>query len=914
MISKRFFSSLILITVLSALATENATAQTLYGSAGAQDQRENAANADWAYNWGNEPNHNISKSNFEFVPMIWSGSPGGVGTQINRILNLEENFGQHVDYVLGFNEPELPTQANMTVETALATWDVMTNAFENTDIKLVSPAVSGNGGIQNWLVPFMAEVETRNNDSNPDNDLQVDAIAYHFYTVAFNPQVEAQKLINQIDDLWVAYQRPIWITEFAGTSFSLDNPVHSVEERTAFNRAFLQALIPMFEARDYIERVAWWQFGALGQPYSALSTSSNGVFTPTGIGEVYFRTILESGQAYDLAAGETAPTYVHYLKGGTLTNTGAAMDVALRAVDNLEGSSVISGTSDFGFEDAEDAFIRVRSGTTLSKSGSNTITLSGSPFFNEGTVLVEAGTLQLEDGAQLTGAGTLRIDGGGVLATSAGVGGEEVLLDSQTIILNQGVLHVADARAEITRQLRLLNPSEVRTDGDLLISGSTDGAGRILSTGAGTLFLSGAGGHASGATVSQGQLVVANAEFSATGAGNILVNGSGTFGGFGLVDGGLQVTGGTVAPGVFQSSYGTQSVPPFEAGVIVDAINFDFTGIQDDAPLTQTGTLDGGLQLVSGLDFGPGVQPRGAANNGDEFNVAGFPSNDNYGAASNNGDYLTFTVAAIDGLAMVIDDVTFQLRRNGGNAATKYAIGSSIGGFTYAERWGEITLASNNTTTQNFTASNPGSEAIADDVEIRLIGLLANSSSGNTHFYNVSLDASFESDPNSVAFDPTGVLDLGGDYTQLDFGTLQIELGGTSNADPANAEFDQLIVAGDVQLDGTLELSFVEDYQPNAGDTFDIITGNSISGIFSSVNMPTDIDLSITYADTFVRVEVLDDTFLLGDVNCDGMVSLLDVAPFVELITSGQYLDKADINSDGVVDLLDVGPFVNLLL
>ena len=221
---------------------------------------------------------------------------------------------------------------------------------------------------------------------------------------------------------------------------------------------------------------------------------------------------------------------------------------------------------------------------------------------------------------------------------------------------------------------------------------------------------------------------------------------------------------------------------------------------------------------------------------------------------------------------------------------------------------------SNNTTTQNFTASNPGSEAIADDVEIRLIGLLANSSSGNTHFYNVSLDASFESDPNSVAFDPTGVLDLGGDYTQLDFGTLQIELGGTSNADPANAEFDQLIVAGDVQLDGTLELSFVEDYQPNAGDTFDIITGNSISGIFSSVNMPTDIDLSITYADTFVRVEVLDDTFLLGDVNCDGMVSLLDVAPFVELITSGQYLDKADINSDGVVDLLDVGPFVNLLL
>ncbi len=54
--------------------------------------------------------------------------------------------------------------------------------------------------------------------------------------------------------------------------------------------------------------------------------------------------------------------------------------------------------------------------------------------------------------------------------------------------------------------------------------------------------------------------------------------------------------------------------------------------------------------------------------------------------------------------------------------------------------------------------------------------------------------------------------------------------------------------------------------------------------------------------------------FLLGDVNCDGMVDLSDVNPFVSLVTSGQYLDKADINMDGSVDLLDVQPFVELLL
>ena len=53
---------------------------------------------------------------------------------------------------------------------------------------------------------------------------------------------------------------------------------------------------------------------------------------------------------------------------------------------------------------------------------------------------------------------------------------------------------------------------------------------------------------------------------------------------------------------------------------------------------------------------------------------------------------------------------------------------------------------------------------------------------------------------------------------------------------------------------------------------------------------------------------------LLGDVNCDGAVDLLDIQPFVDLIVSQGFSDKADINVDGVVDLLDIGPFVALLI
>ena len=51
-----------------------------------------------------------------------------------------------------------------------------------------------------------------------------------------------------------------------------------------------------------------------------------------------------------------------------------------------------------------------------------------------------------------------------------------------------------------------------------------------------------------------------------------------------------------------------------------------------------------------------------------------------------------------------------------------------------------------------------------------------------------------------------------------------------------------------------------------------------------------------------------------GDINGDGVVDLLDVAPFVELLTSGEFQAEGDINGDGQIDLLDVQPFVDLLV
>ena len=50
-----------------------------------------------------------------------------------------------------------------------------------------------------------------------------------------------------------------------------------------------------------------------------------------------------------------------------------------------------------------------------------------------------------------------------------------------------------------------------------------------------------------------------------------------------------------------------------------------------------------------------------------------------------------------------------------------------------------------------------------------------------------------------------------------------------------------------------------------------------------------------------------------GDVNQDGAINLLDVAPFVEAISLGNFVPEADVNCDGDVNLLDVDPFIVLL-
>ena len=53
---------------------------------------------------------------------------------------------------------------------------------------------------------------------------------------------------------------------------------------------------------------------------------------------------------------------------------------------------------------------------------------------------------------------------------------------------------------------------------------------------------------------------------------------------------------------------------------------------------------------------------------------------------------------------------------------------------------------------------------------------------------------------------------------------------------------------------------------------------------------------------------------LLGDVNTDGIVNFLDIAPFIGVLsTPGSFQAEADVNQDGAVSFLDIAPFIGVL-
>jgi tyrosinase len=78
-----------------------------------------------------------------------------------------------------------------------------------------------------------------------------------------------------------------------------------------------------------------------------------------------------------------------------------------------------------------------------------------------------------------------------------------------------------------------------------------------------------------------------------------------------------------------------------------------------------------------------------------------------------------------------------------------------------------------------------------------------------------------------------GRLKIKGDYTQTENGELTIEIAGRK----AGRNYDVLDISGAASLDGTLNIYFLNDFQPKLGDTFQFLKAADVKGDFDKINI-----------------------------------------------------------------------------
>lgn len=215
----------------------------------------------WWYNW----NINSSSSrDLQYVAI----------RQNQYWPSLAQNWGSlGINTVLGYNEPDSSSQANMPVSAAISAWGDLLG----TGLRVGSPATT-DGGPNSWLFPFVTQADSAG--------LRVDFICAHYYQ-AHNPADSAgcaAQMYNFLQNIWNNTHRPIWVTEWNnGANWTDNNPWPPPSY--AQQQACIQAMVNMLESTPFVERYGLYNWV---EDTRSLVTSSN---TVTLAGTVYSNTV-----------------------------------------------------------------------------------------------------------------------------------------------------------------------------------------------------------------------------------------------------------------------------------------------------------------------------------------------------------------------------------------------------------------------------------------------------------------------------------------------------------------------------------------------------------------------------------------------------------------------------------------------
>jgi hypothetical protein len=209
---------------------------------------------------------------------------------------------------------------------------------------------------------------------------------------------------------------------------------------------------------------------------------------------------------------------------------------------------------------------------------------------------------------------------------------------------------------------------------------------------------------------------------------------------------------------------------------------------------------------------------------------------------------------------------------------------------------GDLTLINNNINIEdNATFSGPGALIIPDGSHMVV---------DNQADVGVLLDMQGAFRPGN--FNGIGRVNLF-DLQTADTSELYVELTGTGLN-----QFDRLVLSGDAIVDGYLNID-IDEVSPNVlfvpalGQTFNIITANSVTGQFDFVDvsqMPAGLAFAIKYLPNAVQLQVVNKPIFSADFDDDGDVDKTDLEIWRGAYDLNQLGDAdGDNDSDGA-DLL----------
>jgi autotransporter-associated beta strand protein len=645
-----------------------------------------------------------------------------------------------------------------------------------------------------------------------------------------------------------------------------------------------------------------------------------GVLTVSGTGVLTDNATLvaynTSGSAVNLTGGTINTAALNFNGNPALLNWTSGK---LNLTSNVVWDSTAAATSTSA---AFGAARTLGSGQTLMITGNET--LGGTGAF--ALTLNSGGTHNVTGGITLSPTGTLTQNAGSTLTystfTQAG-GTVNGTLQNQTSftyqsglfngrLWNQGTVSFGssftvgngvqnDANMTINiGQTLTVNGAGLDNESSFSLAGGTlngDGplANNSVLTGRGTL--AGAGGFANNGylAVSGGTLAISNTGFNSN-AGQIDVPGGQQLQltGASLTNtGAVYLTGGTVSgtatlnntTGII-SGHGTIASPLTQAGLLsVDSGILNVaTAFSNSGEIYLAGgvaTLSGSGTLTNaGLLRGDGVVNKQVNNNvpgeiraesGKRIKLTGVNGN-NVGLVNLQGGTAEFSQALFNGgTGQIVGRGTLKVGGTGLQNNGNVALSSGI-----TDIFGNVNNSSGSAT-KGITISGNADVTFWDDVTNGVGSLFKVSSGSSATFFGTFGGAGisgtgntyFESDI-SPGFSPASV-DFGGNVSLDSTSNLKIELGGTS----PGSQFDQVHVAAQLSLGGTLQVALINGFSPSSGQSFDILDWGSLAGTFSALQLPTLAGGLVWNTSQLYTAGVLS-VGLPGDFNFNGIVDAAD--------------------------------------